>query len=130
MPLVKTLNAQIIFRHCYVIKNQYMFYKSYINHIKVMTMSGSWDFWGEFTLPSSTAVCCLRYISRKSNSKTQTLVEKMIIFQKQEDHSLFGEIAWTLTSKSKESPFLGLLHYVLRWRVGVTKQNCESKYIF
>ena len=124
------MNGQTIFQHCYVIKNQYMFYKRYINHIKVMTMSGSWDFWREFTLPSSTAVCCLRHIRRISNSKTQTLVEKIIIFQKQEDHSLFGEIAWILTLKSKESPFLGLLHYILCWRVGVTKQNCESKYIF
>ena len=81
-----------------------------------------WDFWGGFTLPSPTAIGCLRHTRRKTKSKTQIWANFFFKKQVLQDYWLFGKIAWTCTLQSKESPFLEILHYI----VG-NKQELESQ---
>ena len=111
------LNGHIFSQHCWShqksISGLWNLHKSHDqghDHVWIIR------FLGEFTLPSPTAICCLRHTRRKPKSKTQIWVEKVASsFEKQglQDHSLFGKIAWTCTLKSKESSFLGILHYIL-----------------
>ena len=100
-----------------LIKNQYLVYEIYINHMtKVMTMSGSWDFWMNLHFPLLLLYAAGDILggnlSQKLKSEWKGLLSS---FKKQrlQDHSLFGKIAWTCTLKSKESSFLGVLHYIL-----------------
>ena len=100
-----------------LIKNQYLVYEIYINHMtKVMTMSGSWDFWMNLHFPLLLLYAAGDMLggnlSQKLKSEWKGLLSS---FKKQrlQDHSLFGKIAWACTLKSKESSFLGVLHYIL-----------------
>ena len=56
-----------------------------------------WDFWGGFTLQK------LKF------ERKFFLIKKQVL----QDRSPFSKIAWTCTLQIKESPFLGILHYIL-----------------
>ena len=101
------------------IKNQYLVYETYINHMtNLMTKSELWDIWGGFILTSHTAVCCMRHTRRKTMSNTPTLVKTDFILKNQSckiTHFLVKEPELTFTLQSKQSSFLGnsTMHFPL-----------------
>ena len=100
-----------------LIKYQYLVYEIYINHMtKVMTMSESWDTWVDLHFRLLLAYAAWDILGGNLSQKLKSEWKKLLSsFKKQglQDHSLFGKIAWTCTLKSKESSFLGILHYIL-----------------
>ena len=105
------------------IKNQYLVYEIYINHMtNLMTKSELWDIWGGFTFTSPTAVCCLRHTRRKTMSNTRTLVKTDFILKNQSckiTYFWWKSLNWLSHYKVKNHRFLGILQCIFpcaEWR--------------
>ena len=89
-----------------LIKNQYLVQEIYINHMtKVITMSESWDIWVDLHFRLLLAYAAWDILGGNLSQKLKSEWKKLLSsFKKQglQDHSFFGEIAWTFTLKSKE----------------------------
>ena len=110
--------VSLFFNFADATESQYLVYQICINHkTKLMTMSGSWDYWGGFTVPSPTAVCGLRHTRKKTKLKTQASVQNDFFPQKEvlQDHSHFGGIAWIAGATLKITISRNyVLHFALR----------------